>query len=285
MKDKQFIKYIENKVSRTIKKYKSITDKDKILVACSGGKDSTVVLYLLHKLFKNVEAITVNTSIGDYSKKNLENIRCFCSENKIRLHEISFKDEFGHSLCYLHSVLRSKGFKLNSCAVCGVLRRSLLNKHAKKLRKTKLVTGHNLDDESQSILINFLRNSINLSARLGPVTGLIKDKGFVARVKPLYFCYEKDIEKYSRLLGFDVVYGRCPCSSHAYRNTVRDLLNDYAEKFPGTKKNIIDNFLNNQKKIKAFYSSNEKMSYCSRCREPSMGNICNVCRIIGGMHA
>lgn len=285
MKDKQFIKYIENKAIKTIGKYKLIDKNDKILVACSGGKDSTVVLHILNKMFTGVEAITVNTSIGEYSRKNLANLKKFCSENKIKLHEVSFKDEFGHSLCYIHSVLRSKGFKINSCSVCGVLRRSLLNKHAKRLGKTKLVTGHNLDDEAQSALMNLLRNSLRLSSRTGPRTGLVSDKGFVPRIKPLYFCYEKEIERYSKLMGFYVVYSRCPCSTHAYRNTVRDLLNDYESRFPGTKKNIIDNFLVNQSKIKGFYSSNETISHCSRCREPSMGNICNVCRIIGEMRA
>lgn len=280
MEDKQFIKYFENKVKKTIKDYHLISKNDKILVACSGGKDSTVALYLMSKFFRNIEAITVNTFIGDYSKNNLDNIRNFCFDNKIRLHEISFKDEFGHSLCYLHSILKSKGSKLSSCAVCGVLRRSLLNKYAKQFKATKLVTGHNLDDEAQSILINLFRNNLQLSARLGPMTGLIKDKRFVARVKPLYFFYEKEIERYSKLLGFDVIYGRCPCSVYAYRNVVRDLLNEYEEKFPRVKQNIINNFLSNQKKIKDFYSSDEKIDYCRKCGEPCKTNICNVCRII-----
>jgi len=281
MKDKQFISYLENKVKRTIKDYNLVSKNHKILVDCSGGKDSTVALYLINKFFKNVEAITINTFIGDYSKKNLKNIKRFCSENKIKLHEVSFKDEFGHSLCYLHSVLKSKGTKLSSCAVCGVLRRNLLNRYAKKLKKTKLVTGHNLDDEAQSVLINFLRNNLSLSSRIGPKTGLVKDKGFVARVKPLYFCYEKEIEKYSKLLGFNVVYERCPCSVHAYRNTVRNLLNEYEKKFPKAKENIVYDLLKNQKKIKGFYSSHEKIVYCRKCNEPSRAELCNVCRIIG----
>ena len=280
MKGTEFIQYIEKKVKKTIINYKLIDKKDKILVACSGGKDSTAALHIMSKLFGDVEAITIDVSIGGYSKKNIENLRNFCSGRNIKLHEFSFKKEFGHSLCYLHSVLKSRGRKLSSCAVCGVLRRSLLNKHAKRLKKTKLVTGHNLDDEAQSLLINILRNSISISARLGPVSGLVRDMGFVPRVKPLYFCYEQEIEKYSKSMGFDVVYGRCPCSVHAYRNTVRNLLNSYEESRQGTKRNIIENFLKNQKKIKDFYTSSEKIAYCSRCNEPSKEAVCNVCRIL-----
>ena len=41
---------IEKQVRETIEKYKLLDKKDKIAVALSGGKDSTTVLYILHKL-------------------------------------------------------------------------------------------------------------------------------------------------------------------------------------------------------------------------------------------
>ena len=60
----QFIKNFEFKVKNTIKKFRLLDKKDKVLVACSGGKDSTVVLYILKKLNYNVEAITIDTGLG-----------------------------------------------------------------------------------------------------------------------------------------------------------------------------------------------------------------------------
>ena len=44
-----FIMYVENKVDKTIKQYKLITKKDKVVVGVSGGKDSLTVLYILQK--------------------------------------------------------------------------------------------------------------------------------------------------------------------------------------------------------------------------------------------
>ena len=67
----EFTKQIQAKVEKTIKDYRLINKKDKILVACSGGKDSTTVLYILDKLGYSIEAITVDAVIGNYTKKNL----------------------------------------------------------------------------------------------------------------------------------------------------------------------------------------------------------------------
>ena len=278
MEDKEFVKKFEKKAESTIKKFKLITAKDKILVAVSGGKDSTAVLHLLNKLFKNVEAITINAYIGSYSRKNLENIRGFCEKNSIRLHEVSFRKEFGRSLCYIRDMLRAKKVNLKSCAICGILKRYLLNKKALEIKATKLVTGHNLDDEAQSFMINLVRSNLDASARLGPMSGAVKDKRFVPRIKPLYLTAEKDVERYSRIMDFPVVYERCPCSTDAYRRFIGGLLNDLEEKNPEIKMNIVKYFLKAMSHKKPEY---QKISYCTHCHQPAKREICRTCEILG----
>jgi len=274
-----FIRYVDKKVKDTVEKYKLITKKDKVLVAFSGGKDSTALLYILKKLGYNIDAITINAFIGNYSKENLKNAIEFCKKYNINLHHVSFKDEFGHSLCYITSLLRGKGIKLNSCTVCGVLRRYLVNKFCRKLKATKVALGHNLDDEAQAVMMNFFRGKPEMSARIGPVGGLIKDKRFVPRIKPIYFISEKEITIYSKLHEFNVSYKECPCAV-GYRNSVKKTLNALEKENKDIKNNIIKNFLKIQPKLKIYYKTDEKLNSCKNCAEPAKNKLCKTCEII-----
>jgi len=278
-----FIDYFERKVKRTIRQYKLIDKKDKILVAASGGKDSTVVLHILNQILKQrrqkITAFIIDLGIGDYSKKNLSNLKKFCKKEKIELLEFSMRNEFGYSLCYIKSVLASKGVKLKSCTICGVLRRYMMNKLARQKKFTKLVTGHNLADEAQTILMNQFKGNIWLNAKLGPLGGAVKSKSFVPRIKPLYFCSEKEIELYSRLKKFPVQYCRCPCSVDAYRAKMRSMLKEFEEKYPGTLNGIVNSFLNILPYLRQ--KQKGKIRLCERCGEPTMSKVCKACEIIG----
>ncbi len=277
-----FLTYFEKKVRKTIRTYGLIGKKEKILVAVSGGKDSTVVLYLLNKIVKNrnvsIEAYHVNLEVGEYSRKNLKNITDFCKRNKIKLYKTSFRKEFGYSVCYIKDILKKKGINLKSCTICGVLRRYLINREARRLKATKVVTGHNLDDEAQNVVMNIFRNNIVLLPRLGPKTGLIEHKKFIPRIKPLYFCLEDEVKLYSKLMGFEVVYEKCPCSVDAYRRSIRNMLNEFEEKYKGTKNSIISSFLGLLPSLKK--KKEGELRFCSKCGEVSMNKICAACKIL-----
>jgi uncharacterized protein (TIGR00269 family) len=276
----KIINELESKILSTIKKYNLFSKNDKVLVAVSGGKDSTVVLYVLHKLGFNVEGVTVDALIGNYTKENLENLRGVCQKYEIKLHEVSFRDEFGYSLCYLRSVINSNGHNMNSCAVCGVLRRYLLNKHSRLLKAKVLVTGHNLDDEAQSVLMNLFRNTFELSARLGPYSGLIESASFIPRVKPLYFVFEKDIVAYSKAMKFPVKYSHCPCRTGSFRNEISLVLDELEKSDSLVKLKIIKNFLKILPKLKEYYKTAKQLNICKQCGEPCKEDICQACRII-----
>ncbi len=268
---KHFIRHFEAKVKRTIGRFRLFERKHRLAVACSGGKDSTVVLFVLKKLGYDVDALAVDEGIKGYRDSTLSDLRRFCTKHKIKLNVVSFKKEFGFSL---DELLKKK--KLSPCMGCGVLRRYILNKASKCYNA--LVTGHNLDDEAQSVLMNIMKSNNHLLPRLGPKTGQVNDKKFTQRVKPLYLCSEKEVATYAFLKGFAISFIECPYSVHSFRASVRDMLNSMEASYPGTKLGIINSFIKMLPMLKKAPLDKE-LNYCSNCGEPSSRSVCNACSI------
>jgi len=278
----EFLEYFEKKVRKTIRTNDLLGKKERILVAVSGGKDSTTTLYLLDKITKSnkgisVEALFIDVGIGDYSKVNKVNIVKFCKEYDIKLHLTSFREEFGYNLCYIKDLAKEKKLKWKSCTICGILKRYILNKKAKELKATKLATGHNLDDEAQAIIMNMFKNTMPVMARLGPISGTQKQKGFVPRIKPLYLSSEEEVRIYSKLQNFPVKYEHCPCRATAYRKEVADLLDTFEKNHKQTKYSIVRSLIEILPDLKKKYKG--KVNYCSKCGEPSAGDTCNTCNM------
>src|SRR3989344_3538803 len=271
-----FIAQFEEKVYKTIKDFNLIKPKDKIVVAVSGGKDSLTVLYLLSQKYK-VVALAIDEGIKGYREHTLKDLINFCNKHKIELKTKTVKDEFGMDL---DNVI--KDLKLKPCSACGVMRRYLLN----SLKDFDvLATGHNMDDEAQAIMMNLLKNQTKLNARLGPKTGVVEEaeskKYFVQRMKPLYFCSEKEVLAYTLLKGFNPNFAECPYAKDSFRASVRDLLNDIENTNKGTKLTIITNFLKTLPKLKDKQNKKfiEKINSCEICGEGTSSTICKACAL------
>lgn len=275
-----FIKYFEHKVLKTIRTFKLIDKEDYIAIAISGGKDSLTVLHILnliakkHKKLKLI-AILIDEGIKGYRENTIKDAKDFCKKNNIQLKIYSFKKEFKYSL---DEILKKT--KQKPCTVCGVLRRYLLNSKARELNVKKLATGHNLDDEAQAVLMNQFRKNISLSARLGPITGIKESSLFIKRIKPLYLMSEKEVMVYSLLKGFIKNFNECSYEIDSYRSDVRDMLNQFEQKYPGTKNSVINSFLEVLPLLKNKYKSIEEIKRCSLCSEPSSQDICQKCIIL-----
>lgn len=264
---------MENKVKNTIQKYKLCNKQERILVALSGGKDSAVVLYVLKELGYNIEGIHINLGMGKYSEKCLKAVEQLCEQVGIKLHVYDIKKEMGNSMCYLRNTIQSKK-SLKNCAICGVIKKWILNKEARKLKADKIATGHNLDDEAQTFLMNIFKGSPELSANSGAITKNIEDKKFIPRIKPLFYIPEEDIRKYSKQKKLPVVYEKCPCAIDSYRIQVRKFVDGLMEK---EKLNIIRNA---KKVLKKIDKKDVNIRYCEICGEAARKKICKVCQLM-----
>jgi tRNA-5-methyluridine54 2-sulfurtransferase len=271
-----FNDYLESKVFKTIRQFNLLDKKENLGVAVSGGKDSLTVLSLLRKLSKEnpkikINGIAIDEGIAGYRDKTLITAKEFCDKNEIKLHIFSYREEFGLTLDEMLKIL-----KVKPCTICGIFRRYLLNKKSRELKLTKLATGHNLDDECQSMQMNQMRNDLRSSARLGPKAGLIRDARFIPRIKPLYLCSEKEVTTYAFINGLLDNFTECPNAIHSYRAQVRDSLNNLEHKFPGTKYSIVNSFLQTLPYLKEKFKDSE-IKTCSKCGEPASKSVCNAC--------
>lgn len=263
-----FDEFILDTVQSTIETYELFSKKDNICVAVSGGKDSLALVDILTRLGYNVEGLLIDEGIGGYREFSINDMDEFSKKNNIKYRIISFKEIAGFTL---DEAMNTK--KVHACTACGTLRRYLLNKYAKEY--DIIATGHNLDDESQTILINLARGNTDLLLRLGPKTQ--SNKHFVRRVKPLYFVSEKHVLAYTLLRNIKTKYVECPYAGESYRASVRDELNKWEEKNPGAKKNIVKTYLQLKKTVVA---RSKEMNVCVRCGEASLDNVCRTCKTV-----
>ncbi len=279
--EKCFVRSIEKKVKKNIRINNLISKNDKICVAISGGKDSTACLYILNEIIKKrkdmkIFAIAIDEGIGEYRKKTIEKAREACEIDKVPLKLYSFKEEFGKSLPEI-----IKDEKINACTYCGVLRRYLLNKKARENKATKLAFGFNLNDEAESVLLNFVFGNLDKFLRLGAKVENKKIKKFVPRIKPLREIPEEEVFAYCDALRLPYYKEKkCPFGKKSVRKTIRKYLYDLEEKYPGTLFQIVkfaDLLIPSLKK--GFYKKG-KIKYCKICGEPSSRDVCKFCELL-----
>jgi uncharacterized protein (TIGR00269 family) len=272
-----FNRYFERKVRKCIRSYKLIKKTDKVVVALSGGKDSLALTYLLSNLLNErrikFEALIIDEGARQEEIKAAEKL---CKKLKIKLNKFSFKKEYKFTLFDISEKLKGV-----PCATCGALRRSLINEKARELKATKLATGHNMDDEAQSIVMNQFKANQALSARLGPMTGTKTDPKFIRRIKPFYFLTEEEVLTFAKINHIAPGKKVCPFKCGSYRNSVKNLIDSFDKKYPGTKHGIIKSFLEVLPLMKTNYSKT-KIKHCKTCKEPCSQPdlICQKCKII-----
>ncbi|MCD6226283.1 MAG: TIGR00269 family protein [Candidatus Aenigmarchaeota archaeon] len=275
-----FIKNIEKKVKRTISQNKLIKNGDRIAIAFSGGKDSSTLLIILNKIFKNnpnikLFAITIDQGIKLRSNEMLKKTKKLCQQLNIDHYIFSFKDEFGITVDDLKRKMKT-GF----CGSCGILRRYILNKKARELKATKLATGHNLDDETQTIIMNMIRGDLLRLARVGPMPILSRHKKFVPRIKPLIEIPEEESKLYAKLNKISFTQKKCPYSyDDPLRGNTIKFLNNLEKTSPGIKNSLLQSAY----KIKPFIKDKfkqEKIRTCEICGEPSSQKKCRVCELL-----
>jgi len=250
-----------------------IVRQDRVAVALSGGKDSTALLLLLHHLLPVWEdvrliAITVDEGIEGYREETVRSAEQLTRRLGIEHHSISFTALFGDSLDVILS-----GRETQACSICGILRKKALVVGAQLAGATKLATGHNLDDEAQSVLMNIFRGDLQ---RLVRNSRLDSSGKFIPRIKPLSRISEKEIATYLMLNDVWRELPECPYTRYALRREVRSMISGFEYKHPGTMLQL----MKSKEKIERYCKGSmisEALHSCRECGDPCSGDLCQVC--------
>jgi uncharacterized protein (TIGR00269 family) len=268
------------RVKKELSKQFKIRSEQKIVVACSGGKDSTVAMVILDNIYrkhKNVtlEALTIDEGIKGYRPDSIKFAKKAADQIGIPHRIISFKDRIGYDLDTIFSYIENTKSELLPCSYCGVFRRFCLNTEAKAMDATRLATGHNLDDIAQSIFMNIFRADIPKLARLGPHKRI--QPGLVPRTMPLRVIPEKETYLYSILNGIEIYDGECPYAKFAQRGRFRNVLAKFEEDTPGTRHSLLSTYDQLSNLLIEKYSSFE-LNKCEKCSEPTSNLVCKSCK-------
>ena len=230
------VRDVEDQVRRTIRDYRLIRPGDRLAIALSGGKDSTALLHLLSKISREfgevtLAAITVDEGIAGYREATMRVAREMAAGLGVEHRIISFEEIAGSTL---DAMVRAGGDR--PCSLCGVHRREALLRAAEGLGATAIATGHNLNDEAQTVVMNCLRGDLPGFTRMPA-----RDPGGsgIRRIKPLFRVPEKEVALYGILTGIFRELPECPYAGTALRSEVRRMVDRLEYLYPGTLGRIV----------------------------------------------
>ena len=263
-----FIESIEKKAIKTIRKEKLLDKGDKVLVALSGGKDSVTTLEILNTFREmnviDICAVTVDEGIDNYRQDGVDIAIRHAERLGIEHKVVSLKEEYGITLDEIMQRDNHKG----SCTYCGVFRRTIINKTAREMGATKIATGHNLDDEVQAIMMNYLEGNTDNLTKLGAKTESEAEE-FTVKIKPLREIPEREIGLYVVAKELEVHFDSCPYA-----------INQLTEKHPTIKYSTLRGYDKIKNILKEEFKKEYKHGRCARCGEPSSNELCKACSFL-----
>ncbi|MFC5971189.1 TIGR00269 family protein [Halomarina salina] len=300
--ESHFCRSVEKRVRRRVRDDNLLPDDatpedpQTWVVGLSGGKDSVVLTQILHETFAEdprveLVALTIHEGIEGYRDESLDACLSLTDDLDIRHEVVSYEEEFG---LRMDDVAREDPEGMAPCAYCGVFRRDVLSRYAEALDADKLLTGHNLDDEAQTALMNVFSGDLRQMAKhFDASLGGFEDRGeehadeFVPRAKPLRDVPEKEVALYAHLRDLPTHMAECPHSSEAYRGEIQELLLNLEENHPGTRHSIMAGYEEFARIVAEQYRGDgdgPDLGECERCGATTTRDLCRKCELVDAVH-
>lgn len=204
-------------IDKAIYDYNLISDNDRLLIAASGGKDSTsLVEYFANRARRpdcnfTFKAVHIETEITKPLNENLQKL--FLTWN-VEAENIK-----------VDVISRLKPRRKMNCFWCSTQRRTELINYALSNNFNKIVLGHHMDDILETLLMNMLEK-----AQLSTMPPFLQyEKYPFAIIRPLCYVQEKIIIEHAEKAGY--ISETCTCSfqENSMRKNARTKLEELTE--------------------------------------------------------
>ena len=203
-------------LARASGEHRLIEPNDRIMVGISGGKDSWTLLHLLRLIQRRVpfefSIVAVNLDQGHpgFPGHLIED----------HLREEGFEYRMIRKDTY-SIVLEKVPEGRTQCSLCSRLRRGILYNAAEELGATKIALGHHRDDLLETVLLNLF-----FSGQLKTMPPRLEsDDGRNTVIRPLVYCAEDDIARYSEAREFPIIpCDLCGTQENLQRQRIKRLL-------------------------------------------------------------
>jgi tRNA 2-thiocytidine biosynthesis protein TtcA len=243
--DKAILKLAE----KAVRRYSLISPGDRVLVAVSGGKDSSTLAWALSALkpalgFEyELRAVHISTDFCACCKKSK-------LQALLGSWGIPFDDVF------VPVIGRLKPGRSMNCYWCSTQRRTELIRYALDKGFSRIALGHHMDDILETLFMNMCQKG-ELSSM--PVS-LGYTKYPLTIIRPLALVEERQIIGYAESAGFRSSACTCPYGQKSKRRVMRERIREFTGGSSAVKRRIFDSL------------SNAKLDYLSGIVMPAPPN-------------
>ncbi len=213
------------KMSKAVRDYNMIEEKDRVLVCHSGGKDSFSLLDLLLAFRKKspvkfeLSIVCIDINLPGFPKDTQFE---YLKKTGVKF-DIVTQDIFG-------TVKAKIPENKNMCGLCSRLRRGAIYKFAEENRITKIALGHHMDDIVETLFLNLFYGG---KIKAMPPKLLTDNKKNIV-IRPMSYIDEGDLIRYSSLKSFPLIpQNLCGAEKNMQRKVVKAMLTQWKKEFPG----------------------------------------------------